>query len=104
LSGIGDSKGFHRTAAEIGVTIAGAEAFRDHHRFSDADLDRVELEFRRSGATVLLTTEKDAVRLRSPRAQRLVKELPLHVVSIQQEFITDSGALESAILSAAHAR
>jgi tetraacyldisaccharide 4'-kinase len=38
-------------------------AFRDHHRFGAADLQRIVAAARRAGADALVTTEKDAVRL-----------------------------------------
>jgi tetraacyldisaccharide 4'-kinase len=38
-------------------------AFPDHHRFSRADVDRIEREAREAGAALILTTEKDMMRL-----------------------------------------
>jgi len=37
--------------------------FRDHHPYTDADIDRITRTARAAGATIVLTTEKDAVRL-----------------------------------------
>ena len=38
-------------------------AFRDHHWFSDSDLKRMLATARAANAGVILTTEKDAMRL-----------------------------------------
>lgn len=46
-----------------GVEVAGTRAFVDHQVFSPAALRAVAETARRAGATMLLTTEKDAVRM-----------------------------------------
>ena len=46
-----------------GWDIVGSIAFRDHHRFTRADVSRIEREARKSAAAIVLTTAKDAVRL-----------------------------------------
>jgi tetraacyldisaccharide-1-P 4'-kinase len=37
--------------------------FRDHHHFTQRDIARMRAEMKTSGAEIVLTTEKDAVRL-----------------------------------------
>ena len=39
--------------------------FRDHHRFDARDVKRIASESRAAGSMIVLTTEKDAVRLGS---------------------------------------
>jgi tetraacyldisaccharide-1-P 4'-kinase len=46
-----------------GWDVVGTLAFRDHHRFTRADIIRVEREARKAAAAIVLTTAKDAVRL-----------------------------------------
>jgi tetraacyldisaccharide 4'-kinase len=46
-----------------GVQIAARTAFRDHHRYTPADLKRIMDAARAAGATALLTTEKDCLRM-----------------------------------------
>jgi tetraacyldisaccharide 4'-kinase len=55
---------FHRTMKDAGVRPSAFFRFRDHHFYSGADLRRIESAARRMGATMLLTTEKDQVKLR----------------------------------------
>jgi tetraacyldisaccharide-1-P 4'-kinase len=43
--------------------ITGTLAFRDHHAFDQADVGRIVDAARASGATVVVTTGKDAIRL-----------------------------------------
>jgi tetraacyldisaccharide 4'-kinase len=46
-----------------GWQVAGTLAFRDHHRFTPADLQRIRSAATSAAAQVVLTTAKDAVRL-----------------------------------------
>ena len=55
--------GFRATLEEAGASVAGFAAFRDHHPYADADVRKIEERAARAGADVLLTTEKDSVKL-----------------------------------------
>ncbi len=46
-----------------GYRVADAMGFADHHRFTQADLDRIHATVQRSSAARVVTTEKDLVRL-----------------------------------------
>lgn len=62
LCGIARPSGFERSLAEVGVERLTTFAFADHHRFTPAELARVQEAAARCGAQ-LVTTEKDRVRL-----------------------------------------
>ncbi len=56
----------HRFVADVraaGWQVAGAMAFRDHYAYSTRDLERIVAAARAAGASAILTTEKDYVRL-----------------------------------------
>jgi tetraacyldisaccharide-1-P 4'-kinase len=55
--------------------------FGDHHRYLPTELMRLMEQFRRSGATTLVTTEKDAVNL-CEGADDLLAPLPLYWLKI----------------------
>jgi tetraacyldisaccharide 4'-kinase len=63
FSGIGDPRGFEATVKQLGGEVTGHHIFRDHHRLGRNDLVDLEAQARRAGAELLLTTEKDAVRM-----------------------------------------
>ena len=63
VAGIASPTGFFQQLRSSGVEIAGIRSFRDHHRFSRADLDGVFAAARAANAAAVLTTEKDYVRL-----------------------------------------
>lgn len=65
LAGIARPERFFSDLRAAGWTVTGVRAFRDHHPFSGNDLERVAAEARASGAAAILTTGKDAVRLRA---------------------------------------
>lgn len=69
--------------------LAACKAFPDHHSYTVHDLDRLAKMAHATGATSLLTTEKDAVRLRG-----LDPPLPLATVSLRTEIQNAPAALD----------
>jgi tetraacyldisaccharide 4'-kinase len=63
--GIGNPDGFRRTLATIDSRLANPAllAFPDHHHYRDADRQRIADLAQSTGAELLLTTEKDLVKL-----------------------------------------
>lgn len=62
-AGIARSERFFAAVREQGWTVAGEARFRDHHRYSAADVARLVEMARSRQAVAIVTTEKDAVRL-----------------------------------------
>jgi tetraacyldisaccharide 4'-kinase len=60
---IANPESFRATLEEAGARVSEFAAFRDHHPYADADLRKIEERAGRAGAGVLVTTEKDAVKL-----------------------------------------
>ena len=84
---VGNPRAFFEQLRREGFGLRLTRAFADHHRFTQADVDGVAREAARSGARVLLTTAKDAVKLRGLRFT-----LPCYIVEIGLEF-EDEGRL-----------
>lgn len=63
VSGIARPDRFAAEAGTGGLELRGAMAFADHHAYSASDLARIAAERQRTGAAVVLTTEKDLMRL-----------------------------------------
>jgi tetraacyldisaccharide 4'-kinase len=63
FAGIERPQRFFADLTSAGWNVVGTKSFRDHHRFSRGDLSRVESAARSAGAAIVLTTEKDAMRL-----------------------------------------
>ena len=63
FAGIASPARFFDDLRGLGCTLVHTLAFRDHHPYSRADLNRILAEAKSAGAQVVLTTEKDYVRL-----------------------------------------
>ena len=63
VAGIARPRRFFDALASLRWTVAREIAFRDHHRYTPRDVERVTTAAREVGATMIVTTEKDAVRL-----------------------------------------
>jgi tetraacyldisaccharide 4'-kinase len=64
LSAIGRPEGFHELVkVETGAEIVGYRSFGDHYYFTKDDIGEIEKAAQRAGATKIVVTEKDAVKL-----------------------------------------
>lgn len=63
-TGVAHPEGVVESATRLGAEVVGHLAFPDHHRFSDADIARIEAERIRLRASQIAVTRKDAVKLR----------------------------------------
>jgi tetraacyldisaccharide 4'-kinase len=63
--GIARPERFAQDVSARGVKVAGTRFFRDHHAFTAADLASLSTAAGKAEATALVTTAKDAVRLRA---------------------------------------
>jgi len=64
LAGIAEPDRFRASLEAGGWTVARLLAYRDHHRYTTADVDAIVRAVRDAGAPAVVTTAKDAVRLR----------------------------------------
>jgi tetraacyldisaccharide 4'-kinase len=82
FAGLGRNDAFFRSVEVLGGKLQGALGFDDHYAYTTGDLQRVVRRARRSGASCLVTTDKDFVRL--PPGARL--PLELIVMGVQLNF------------------
>jgi tetraacyldisaccharide 4'-kinase len=61
--GIGNPQAFFDDLGRWRVPVAGQSIFRDHHRYTAADVRRAEKSAQTAGAIAFVTTEKDAENL-----------------------------------------
>ncbi|MDP2156152.1 MAG: tetraacyldisaccharide 4'-kinase [Nitrospirota bacterium] len=78
--GLADPESFRNTVTGSGAEIAGMKAYRDHHRYCQQDLAEIVKECRSSGASWIVTTDKDMVKLRN-------LDLPENILIIEIGFI-----------------
>lgn len=89
FSGIARNREFAEMLEKQGVKVKGRRAFSDHHPYTDTELETVVRSAESSAAQMLVTTEKDYVRI----AGRVVSRLPLAVVGVRIVFC-DKNELE----------
>ncbi len=56
---------FFSLLKDLGMSIAGAMTYTDHHAYNAGDIEAVRLKMRETGAEAIITTEKDGVKLAS---------------------------------------
>jgi tetraacyldisaccharide 4'-kinase len=61
--GIASPRGFENIIQRMSGELRFKKRFLDHHRYGHDELDRMFLQAKNSGADVMVTTEKDAVRI-----------------------------------------
>ncbi|MBD3347583.1 MAG: tetraacyldisaccharide 4'-kinase [Candidatus Eisenbacteria bacterium] len=92
LSSIASPTDFERTLKSVGVETVARMSFPDHHRYTESDhASALELA-RARGADMIMTTEKDAVRLSAWRPP-----IPLVALGIELEVLSGGEALERAV-------
>lgn len=86
--GIGNPQGFQAQLQSIGGKIAGYQWFVDHHDYSEKDIIDLKHKALAGGAEMMVTTEKDWVKIRNfPAAVN--SEPPIARVGLRIEFWND---------------
>src|SRR5205085_539795 len=86
FAGIARPASFEATVRGLGADIVGARWFRDHHRYSAHDLAALR---RAAGHAMLVTTEKDLVRIDRPQG--------IIAVAIEVRILRGEEALDAAL-------
>ncbi len=64
VSSIGDPESFKRMLMNQSVTVAACRCFPDHYAYTKKDIGKIVEEMQKSGVRRVLTTHKDAVKLK----------------------------------------
>ena len=91
--GIARPEQFFQGLEAEGLQLAVRTAYPDHHRYTAADLERLLAAARAAGATALLTTQKDEVRM-GGLAAAFSGSLPLRVVRLRTEIEDEATVLD----------
>jgi tetraacyldisaccharide 4'-kinase len=93
LSALARPGAFRRTLAALGAEVVLERAFRDHHRFTGTELAEVQRAADAARCDLVVTTEKDAVRLSPDQAAGD----RLRVLRIEAEIVRGGEALDAAL-------
>ena len=91
FSAIGDPDSFEGIIASLGIKIGLSLRFRDHHNYTQEDLDNIIRKSKERNIDILVTTEKDAARLyqlpvTSYQLPVLFLRIELKIIKDEQEF------------------
>jgi len=89
FSGIGNPQGFENCVSSLGINITKSFRFADHHDYTQADIDGIIKEARQMNLDVIITTRKDAVKIRELQirgAAILALEIKLSITKNEAEF------------------
>ena len=81
---LGSPESFRKTLLDSGAVLSGFRAYRDHYRFNNEDIRRIQTEAAQSGAGWIVTTEKDII-----RARKL--DLPDNIAVLKIAFAVEDG-------------
>ncbi len=96
LTGVARPESVRRTVESLGAAVALSRDFPDHHRFTLGEVDEALAAAAAVGAELVVTTEKDAVRLPLERAA----DHRLCALRIDAEVLSGGPALEAAVAAA----
>ncbi len=76
--------------------------FSDHHEYSAGDLIRIQETFNNIAEEniIIITTEKDAMRLERPEIAEKIKTLPVYIASVEIDFFPEDKIAFNQILMA----
>ncbi len=94
VSGIAFPERFRRSAEAADMRVCGHLVYADHHRYSEKDLEHLLRTFQRLHADIMLTTAKDAIKL---RGYAQLEALPIYTLG------TRFSAEQSAVSELLHA-
>ncbi len=90
FAGLARPEVFQRSLEDLGVRLAGFQAFPDHHAFAPAELAALVREAQAAGAAALITTAKDWARL----GEQWDAALPLWVLDMEAHLSQPERILE----------
>lgn len=91
--GIASPRGFEDLINRMSGEIRFKQRYLDHHRYSSTELDKMFQQAKNLGADVMITTEKDAVRI--PLHYKPI--LPLYYVRMEIEIVEGFEDFEEAV-------
>jgi len=93
FAGIGDPEYFFQTIKRAKMELVGERAFSDHHYYKEGELKEMEKTAQALGAELLLTTEKDLVRIKNFKSA-----LPILALEIEPDFLGQEPSLLELII------
>ena len=101
-SALADNNGFRATLETLGARVVAHCARRDHHKWRDAEIVAAARESKARGASALIVTEKDAVKISRDATQK--SALPVLSLGIELRVTHGENELRDLLTQAASTR
>lgn len=93
--GIGNPAGFSGSLQQLGIDVVGDQTFEDHHVYSREDLESLANAAQAAGATALVCTHKDLVKIGVNR----FRDLPIYALLIELRIVAGEERLKGMVAS-----
>ncbi|WP_158751097.1 tetraacyldisaccharide 4'-kinase [Acidobacterium sp. S8] len=90
--GIARPEEFFQSLRREAIAAVATHAFRDHHRYSERDMQQLITKARANSAQAFLTTEKDWVRLTPAQRDSLSAVAPLQIARLEAVLQNEAAA------------
>ena len=100
FSGIADVKPLERYLIEKKYSVQSL-LFNDHHQYSIQDLTKIKESFYNIALPkkIIVTTEKDIMRIENAKQQEIIKDLPIFYIPIVVDFFETDKKIFNAIIT-----
>jgi tetraacyldisaccharide 4'-kinase len=85
---------FYQALKADGFELAETKSFRDHHRYTERDIESLSRLASRYRCEAIVTTEKDSVKLDAQMRAKLAQVAPLQVASLSLEIDQETAAID----------
>ena len=89
--GVGNSVAFSQAVRGLFPEVVHDASFSDHHRYTEKELSGLAASAKQAGASVLICTHKDLVKIRRTE----IHDLPVYALIVDLEFLSGQSDLES---------
>ena len=89
VSGLGNPKFFRKTVEHMGFKICGITEFKDHYNYKEDDILRLQTLAKESGASSVLTTEKDWLKIKKLSPQVVFGIVDIKMKVMDEDLLLD---------------
>ena len=93
LSAIAVPASFERFLVSLGAELVARKSYADHHRYTQQEIIDFINEAKQAGAELIMTTEKDAVRI--PKLDR--RDIPLYFLRVEINILSGRESFDQCI-------
>jgi tetraacyldisaccharide 4'-kinase len=97
--GLGNPDSFFNLLRQLGSQITGQLALSDHANYDQACIERINTLAQAGGAEMMITTQKDGVKLGSPSKPALQLALPVWQLALQMRVVDEPEKFQRRILA-----